>query len=119
MNEFAIFEVKKVREILKKCARRKGEIMKFTQLAIASLILSCTWLQAANLKVHCGGKGQFTSISSALKTLDPGQSNTVTVKGKCHENVLIQGFDRLTLISTTSAQIQDASGGKSLVVDIE
>lgn len=93
--------------------------MKSTKLAVAALILSRTWLQAANVKVHCGGKGQFTSISSALKTLDPSQSNTVTVRGKRRENVLIHGFDRLTLISTTGSHIQDASKSTSLVVDIE
>jgi hypothetical protein len=32
---------------------------------------------------------------------------------------LIQGFDRLTLITTTGATINDASGGQSPVVDIE
>jgi Right handed beta helix region len=88
-------------------------------LAAVSVILSCSCVQAANVKVHCGGKGQFTSISSALKTLDPNQPNTITVKGKCHENVLIQSFDRLTLISTSGSTINDASGGLGVVVDIE
>jgi Right handed beta helix region len=106
-------------QLTRKVRTQKRGTMKSTKLVVASLILSCSCVQAANVKVHCGGKGQFTSISSALKTLDPSLSNAVTVRGKCHENVLIQGFDRLTLISTTSAQIQDASGGKSLVVDIE
>jgi hypothetical protein len=45
--------------------------------------------------------------------------NTVTVSGSCHENILIQGFDRLTLITTTGATINDASGGQSAVVHIE
>jgi len=48
-----------------------------------------------------------------------GALNTVTVSGSCHGNILIQGFDRLTLITTTRATINDASGGQSPVVDIE
>ena len=77
--------------------------------------------QGVNLKVSCNRKaeGSLPSINAALKLLAPAISNTVTVSGTCNENLLIQGFDRLTLISTTGATINDASGGQSPVVDIE
>ena len=98
-----------------KCFRQPGRYV----LAAVSVVALCGWVQGANIKVHCGGKGQFTSINSALKTLDPSQSNTVTVGGKCQENVLVLSFDRLTLITSTGASINDASGGMAAVVDIE
>jgi hypothetical protein len=77
--------------------------------------------QGVNLRVNCGQKveGTLPTINAALKLLSPAMSNTVTVSGTCNENVLIQGFDRLTLISTTGATINDASGGQNSVVDIE
>jgi hypothetical protein len=77
--------------------------------------------QAANLKVNCGGSSEdaLPTINSAVRLLNPAALNTVTVSGSCHENILIQGFDRLTLITTTGATINDASGGQSPVVDIE
>ena len=90
-----------------------------------SLLLSALLLpvvgQAANLKVNCGGSSEdaLPTINSAFRLLNPGALNTVTVFGSCHENILIQGFDRLTLITTTGATITDASSGQSPVVDIE
>ena len=90
-----------------------------------SLLLSALLLpvvgQAANLKVNCGGSSEdaLPTINSAIRLLNPEALNTVTVSGSCHENILIQGFDRLTLITTTGATINDASGGRSPVVDIE
>jgi len=42
----------------------------------------------------------------------------MTVVGTCTENVLIRGFNRLTLIGP-GASINDASGGTGFVVDIE
>ncbi len=77
--------------------------------------------QGGYLKVSCSRKAEGTlpSINAALKLLAPAMSNTVTVSGSCNENILIQGFDRLTLVSTTGATINDASGGQRPVVDIE
>lgn len=74
-----------------------------------------------NLKVDCSHKlpGTFPSITAALKVLSPAGNNKVTVAGTCNENLLISGFDRLTLITATSAIINDASGGQAPVVDIE
>jgi hypothetical protein len=53
-----------------------------------------------HFKVDCSHKaeGTFPSIHGALKLLVPSASNVVTVSGTCKENLLVQGFDRLTLI---------------------
>jgi hypothetical protein len=59
------------------------------------------------------------TINRALRLLDPQGPNTITVSGTCKENVLIQGFNRLTLIGKNGATINDASGGTGFVVDIE
>jgi parallel beta-helix repeat protein len=78
--------------------------------------------QAANLKVNCSQTGeredQLRTITAALKRLNPIGPNTVTVSGACHENVVIQSFDRLTLIANLGASIIDASGGNDFVIDI-
>ena len=75
--------------------------------------------RGADLAVFCGGKGPITTIGSALKVLNPAVPNTLTVSGTCKENVVILGFNRLTLKGKPGATIEDASGGTGLVVDIE
>lgn len=86
--------------------------------AIACLLAFCNYTHAARMTVQCDGRTQHT-INGALRGLDPAETNTVTVTGACHENVVVQGFDRLTLITTTGATISDASGGASATVVIE
>jgi len=73
----------------------------------------------ANLTVRCGAREGLPTINAALKRLNPVGSNTLVVSGTCKENVLIRGFDRLTLIGQTGAAIRDASGGTGIVLDIE
>jgi len=75
--------------------------------------------QGVNLKVNCGGKSAPSSINAALKLLNPAGPNTLIVSGSCNENVLIQGFNRLTLMGSPGVTISDASGGVAFVVDIE
>ena len=88
---------------------------------LAGQTLPIVYGQTASLKVDCSHKSPWTypTINAALKKLNPQGPNTVTVSGTCNDNVLIQGFDRLTLISTTGAIINDASSGGSFVVEIE
>jgi len=91
---------------------------RFTLIVIFAAAF-CTSAQAADLKVNCNGTGALSTINSALKLLNPIGPNTVTVSGACHENVLIQSFDRLTLTANPGASINDASGGTVDVITIE
>jgi hypothetical protein len=77
------------------------------------------YAQGISLKVNCGGRGALSTIHGALKLLNPQGPSTITVSGTCKENVLIQSFDRLTMIANPGASINDASGGTIPVVDIE
>ena len=88
-------------------------------LVFAFLVGLSLTAHGADLKVECGGKGQLSTITSALKKINPAGPNTVTVFGTCTENVLIRGFNRLTLIGSSGASINDASGGTGFVVDVE
>jgi hypothetical protein len=84
--------------------------------AIMYLTVLSVGAQGADIAVKCVGK--FT-INGALKTLTPAGPNTLTISGTCNENVVIQGFNRLTLLGKLGATINDASGGTGFVVDIE
>ena len=91
---------------------------RFSLIMVFAIALS-VYAQGTNLKVNCNGRGSLSTISGALKMLHPEEPNAITVSGTCNENVVIQSFDRLTLISTTGATINDVSGGLSAVLDIE
>jgi parallel beta helix pectate lyase-like protein len=75
------------------------------------------------LKVNCSLNGasedQLSTITAALKRLNHIGPNTITVSGSCHENVVIQSFDRLTLTANPGASINDASGGTADVILID
>lgn len=89
---------------------------KLSFVALAMLGLS-VYSRGADVKVNCNKN--HATISAALKLLNPAEANTVTVSGRCKENVLILSFDRLTLISKSGATINDGSKGTNTVVDIE
>ncbi|MGB7554816.1 MAG: right-handed parallel beta-helix repeat-containing protein [Candidatus Korobacteraceae bacterium] len=73
--------------------------------------------QSATVTVHCGGS--VSGINSALSRLNPIGPNTLIVSGTCKENVVVQGFDRLTLQAAQSgATINDMSGGNNPTVAI-
>jgi hypothetical protein len=71
--------------------------------------------QGATVNVNCD-KGE--KIQAALATLDPRGPNTVDVSGTCREYVLIQSFDRLTLLASPSATINGPSTGANDVIDV-
>jgi hypothetical protein len=75
--------------------------------------------QNNEITITCGDQPGNQSISGVLARLDPAQPHTIRVSGTCKENVVIQSFDRLTLIANPGAAISDASGGNAAVVDIE
>ena len=77
------------------------------------------YAQAANVSVNCD---THDSIRKALHLVAISNSkgpSTITVSGACEENVVIQGMDRLTLITKNGASITDSSNGSLAVVDIE
>lgn len=83
-----------------------------TLASLVLLILGTATAHAMTLNVACGARSGLTSIGAALRALEEesgGGSNTVNVSGICHENVLIRGFDQLTLNGLKGAQIVDAS----------
>ena len=104
--------------------------MKLPRLGVRFLLTACLLVAAAaadatTLSVKCGGGGGgdegLTSINAALKALRNSESHgpaTINVSGPCHENVLIQNIDRLTMNAFGGATISDASNGTSDVIDV-
>ena len=98
--------------------------LKLTSYAFASILLLSvgSMAQALTLAVNCGSKEGLTSIGAALKTLQgplASLPNTINVSGACHENILIQNMDRLTLNAVKGASITDVSYGTREVIDVE
>ncbi len=90
-------------------------------VAAALLLFTESAAQASTLWVNCGGKGGLNSIGAALKLLqspEPHGPTTINVAGACHENVVIQSIDRLTLTAVNGASVSDASGGTLDVISI-
>jgi hypothetical protein len=86
------------------------------------LLMSASTVKAATLYVNCGGKVGVTSIGAALKILQYSEGHgpsTINVSGACHENVVIQSLDRLTLHAASGASITDTSGGNLSAVTID
>src|SRR5262244_1219400 len=86
-----------------------------TGFCISMLVLmSAGSVRAATLYVNCGAKEGLHSIGAALRVLQRAQEqspSTINVSGACHENVVIQSLDRLTLNAVNGASVSDASGG--------
>ena len=86
------------------------------------LIVAASTVTATTLSVNCAAKEGLHSIGAALKVLQNGQGHepsTINVYGACHENVVIQSLDRLTLNGVNGASVTDASGGKLDVISIQ
>ena len=105
----------------------RGEIMLITDIkkcliATALLLFIGSGAEAATLWVNCGATKGLTSINTALKLVQSHESdepNTINVSGTCHENILIQHMDQLTLNAVNGASITDASYGTHEVIDVE
>jgi hypothetical protein len=86
------------------------------------LVCAAFGANAATLQVNCGGRGGLTTIGAAIKALQnfplPGPA-TINVSGACHENVVIQGAERLTLNAASGASITDPTGGNVAAVTID
>ena len=72
------------------------------RILLSGFVLCSCNLHAKTLNVRCGSipKADPTSITAALKLLDPSVPNKLNIFGKCSENVVIKGFSRLTLAGT-------------------
>lgn len=81
-------------------------ILLFAVFATVSLTLMIPAGQAVSVNVVCpgGGLGAYSSISAALNSLNPNDSNTIVVSGTCVENVFVANFERLAIV---------AAGGQS------
>jgi len=71
-------------------------------------------------KVDCNKNGSINAELAQLTNTGMTRGVTILVSGTCKEDVLIQGFDRLDLVTTTlGTSINDPSGGTQITVDIE
>lgn len=61
---------------------------------------------------------QHLTLSNFLAGLDPDKASTIRVSGTCTDNLHINGINRLTLLGTPGATINDASGGNDFVVTV-
>jgi len=74
---------------------------------------------AREVQVNCNGApGAFKTLTAALAALSPAGPNTVLVVGVCRENVVIQGFDRLTIQGNPFATINGGSDPAADTFDI-
>ena len=98
--------------------------MRYTRIGVAlaacgiALSLFTAAAHAGDSKVNCNSPGAHGKIANVLRKLDPAATNVVHVSGHCRENLVITGFDRLSLIGESGAVIEDASGGKAAVIEI-
>jgi len=97
--------------------RQKARILALFLLVVIGA--ASPYAHAANLSVNCD---KHESIRKALHLVAISNSkgpSTITISGACEENFVIQGMDRVTLITKNGASITDRSGGTLPVVDIE
>ena len=86
------------------------------------LFMAASTVKATALHVNCGGKAGLTTIGTALKALQYSEGHapsTINVSGACHENLVIQSLDRVTLNAINGASVSDASGGSLDVILIQ
>lgn len=69
------------------------------------------------IRFRCG-PGSTETLGNFLARLNPSRPHTIRVSGACHENISVTRFDRLTLLASTGASINDASGGTQAVVTV-
>jgi Right handed beta helix region len=97
--------------------RKKTAVFAF--FLLAAFGSASQYVHATNLTVNCDRRETIRQAMKVLASANPQGPNTVSVVGSCVENILIQGMDRLTLITKKGASITDRSAGNSVVVDIE
>ena len=92
----------------------------FRRLVLAVVLLvAAMGTDAATLSVNCGARVGLTTIGAALKVVQFAGPSTINVSGACHENVVIQSLDRVTLTALNGASINDPSGGNLSTLTID
>jgi Right handed beta helix region len=91
----------------------------FVFFQLVAIGAASQYAQAANLAVNCDKHESIHKVLRLLANTNPQGPNTITISGDCRANFLIQGMDRLALITKKGASITDRSGGTLPVVDIE
>ena len=86
---------------------------------LAAMGVATQYAQAANLSVNCDKHDSIREALHLLATVNPQGPNTIAVSGSCKGNFVIQGMDRLLLITRKGASITDGSNGSLAVLDIE
>ena len=75
---------------------------------------------SSTFRVDCNKNGSINAELAMLTNTGMTRGVTIVVSGTCKEDVLIQGFDRLNLVTTTlGTSINDPSQGTKITVDIE
>src|SRR5215471_6329072 len=59
------------------------------------------------IPVDCGNHGSINAALASLGQMGSKAGAIIIVTGTCHEDVVVQGFDRLTLFTKTGAHILD------------
>jgi hypothetical protein len=93
--------------------------LSFTATAVFAQAAKQNQSGTPTVKVDCNKKGSIGATLAHLTQTGNTRGVTISVTGTCNENVLVQGFDRLTLMTTSGATINDPSGGTNITVDIE
>ena len=76
--------------------------------AFVSLLVCSASAYGVELTVECSNpRAKLKSITQALAFLPKQGPNTIHVSGSCNENVIIDGFDNLTLVANPGASIND------------
>jgi hypothetical protein len=96
----------------------KENVTKKNLLCIAVLFLLASVANAVTFTVDCTKPAPWGKVSTYLKMLNPQGPNTLKINGTCHENIVIKGFDRLSLIAKPGAVLEDGSNGQAAVIDI-
>lgn len=96
--------------------------MRYATAALAACGIALSLLmpvaRAGDTKVNCRSHGPNGQVAAVLKGLDPAATNIVHVSGHCVENLVIRGFDQLTLVAEHGAVIEGVSGVDDWVIQI-
>ena len=91
------------------------------QLIVVALLLACVipaTAQGSKFNVNCDKGDKINKLLNTIAKAGAASPVTINVSGNCKESVLIQNFDRLTLITKTGAVIIGTSKTVNAAVTI-